>query len=111
MNPSPKLLKCACGEPVLVGWDRDMCALQITVDVYPITAAGELAAIRESKRTFRYRQAKLMERDQWNMPGNIPGHELLILAQHRCGSFVDPAHRLPKLPTQPQAYESAVLPF
>jgi len=111
MNSSPKLIKCRCGEPILVGWDGDMCALEVTLDIYPFTASGEVAAIQLGLRTFRLKRGKLKLRDQYTIPGNPPSHDLIVIRDHRCGSFVDPAHRLPKLPTQPQAYESAVLPF
>ena len=96
---------------MLTGWNADMCAVAVTLDIYPFTAFGEVAAIQLGLNTYRLKNGKLKLRDQYTIPGNPPSHDLIVIRDHRCGSFVDPAHRLPKLPTQPQIYESAVLPF
>ena len=111
MNPRPKIEKCRCGEPVLVGWNRDRCALQVILDMYPLTAAGEVAALEQGACTFRLTQGRLQVRDQFNIQGSVPSHEVLVIRSHLCGSFIDPAHRLPKLPAKPTTKESAVLPF
>lgn len=113
MNPRPKIQKCRCGEPVLVGWDADRCALLVALDVYPLTAAGEVAALQQDLRTYRLRNGKLQVRSQYNIPGKVPSHDVLVIRAHRCGSFIDPAHRLPKLPTTPAPalQETERLPF
>jgi hypothetical protein len=105
-NPSPQLSKCTCKEPVLIGWDRHVCALSITLDIYPITAAGEVAALRECKRTFALVRGQLKERDQWNIKGQIPSHDLIVIAEHKCGSFIESTHRLPKAPARHTFTES-----
>ena len=111
MNPRVKIEKCRCGEPILAGWDGDMCALSVRLDIYPLTAAGEVAALQQGARTYRLRQGRLQVRDHYNIPGTLPSHEVLIVRDHRCGTFVDPSHRLPKLPAKPKPSESAVIPF
>lgn len=111
MNPRPKIEKCRCGEPILVGWDGDMCALAVRLDVYPLNPAGEVAALQQGVRTYRLKQGRLQVRDRYNIPGALPSHEVLVVRDHRCGSFVDPSHRLPKLPAKPIMRESAVIPF
>ena len=85
--------------------------MQVFLDVYPLTAAGEVAALQQGARTFRLHQGRLQVRDRYNIPGKVPSHEVLVIRSHRCGSFIDPAHRLPKLPAKPITRESAVIPF
>lgn len=111
MNPTPKIQKCRCGEPVLVGWSADMCAVSVTLDVYPMTAAGEVSALRQGLPTYRIKNGKLKLRDRYTIPGHPPSHHNIVVRTHHCTLFVDPAHRLSKLPSKPKVYESAVLPF
>jgi len=111
-NPSPKLHKCDCGEPVILGWDQPhACAQQVILDPYPITAAGEVAAIADQRPTYKFWNNRIQLRDKWNLPGSPPGHHRLILATHRCGSFIDPAHRLPRKPDDPIRAEDVEPPF
>ena len=111
-NPSPKLHKCACGEPVILGWDQPQsCALQVILDPYPITAAGEVAALRDQRPTYKFWNNRIQLRDKWNLPGSPPAHHRLILATHRCGVFIDLAHRLPKKPVDPIRAEDLEPPF
>ena len=111
-NPSPKLHKCDCGEPVILGWDQPhACAQQVILDPYPITAAGEVAAIADQRPTYKFWNNRIQLLDKWNLPGSPPGHHRLILATHRCGSFIDPAHRLPRKPDDPIRAEDVEPPF
>jgi len=111
MNPTPKIQKCRCGEPVLVGWNADMCAISVTLDVYPLTAAGEVCALRQGLSTYRIKNGRLKLRDQYTIPGHPPSHQNIVVRTHQCTLFVESAHRLSKLPSKPKVYESAVLPF
>lgn len=75
-----------CGEPILIGLDDDRCALVARVDPYPLSATGEVAALRSSRHTYYLRHGALERRDRWNIPGHPPCPDLLVLAEHVCGT-------------------------
>ena len=48
-----RTVRHVCGAVVLEGLDRNRCAFLVAVDPQPVTAAGEVAAIRDGRGTWR----------------------------------------------------------
>ncbi len=80
-----------CAAPVFRGLDADVTALEVTVDVRPLNAAGELAALIEGRRTYeltwtaRPGRYELDRRDHFRIKGRPPGTQGIdVLAAHLC---------------------------
>jgi hypothetical protein len=93
-----------CGMPALVGLDGDRCGLVTLVDPYPLTALGEVAALRADRATYSLDSGRLYRRDRWSIPGRPPSHELVVLATHDCTRIPDD-WRLPPAPPKPPRIE------
>lgn len=94
------MVKHDCGMDVLVALDADRCALVVRVDPYPLSPLGEVAALSMGRPTYSLNRGELEPRDHWNIPGHLPGHDLLVLAAHDC----TPMHTdwlLPPAPKRP----------
>lgn len=76
----------ACGAIVLRGLDADACAFTALADPRPVTAAGEVAALRDGRRTYDLDGRELSARDRWSIPGRPPTPRRPVLAAHRCHS-------------------------
>lgn len=85
LSRRPFLSLHACGEHVLTGLDDEPCGLTARVDPYPLSALGEVAALRAGRHTYWLRHGCLERRDLWNIPGHPPAPDRLVLAEHRCG--------------------------
>lgn len=96
-----RLRRHHCGAHVLVGLDSDRCAFTATVEPYALHPRGEVEALRQHRRTYRLRWGSLDRRDRWSIPGALPSHELIILAEHRCGAPIPDPWRLPPAPPAP----------
>ena len=79
-----RVTRHACGAVVIEGLDGKACAFIVAVDPQPVTAAGEVAAIRDGRGTWRIWHGQLDPRDQWNIPGHPPGDPWPVHAEHRC---------------------------
>ena len=84
-----------CAAPVFRGLDADLMALEVTADVRPLNAAGELAAILTDRRTYELRwvsrngqgRYELERRDSFRIRGRPPGTAGIdVLAAHRCNT-------------------------
>lgn len=92
-----------CGAHVLVGLDADRCALVARVEPYPLTALGEVEALRAGRWTYRLLQGALDRRDRWNIPGKPPTAEVPVLAEHVCGQPLPATWLAPPPPRRPTA--------
>jgi hypothetical protein len=93
---------CAvCHRVVIYGLDADRCALTATVDAHPITAAGEVEAIRAGRRTYELARMELHPRDRWNIPGRPPSHRLIVLADHDHKKRIPDSWLMPPAPSTP----------
>lgn len=107
----PQLLRHDCGAHVLVGLDADRCALTARVEPYPLTALGEVEALRAGRWTYRLLRGALDRRDRWNIPGHPPTPEVPVLAAHVCGQPL-PATWLAPPPPRPARQPAAEgMPF
>ena len=93
-----RTVRHACGAVVLEGLDRNRCAFLVAVDPQPITAAGEVAAIRDGRGTWRIFAGTLDPRDRWNIPGHPPGDPWPVHAGHRCRDPIPPTWHAPPPP-------------
>lgn len=100
-----------CGQPVLTGLDGRVCALTVVVDPYRLTAEGEVAALRDDRRTYRIWHGELDRRDQFNIPGHPPAPALPVLAEHRCHDPVPYPWRAPALPPARQPAPTGDIPW
>lgn len=107
LSRRPRLARHRCGAWTLTGLDREVAALTVHVDPYALTPAGEVAALRDQRHTYRLYRGALDIRDQWNIPGHPPTHDLPVLAEHRCGAPVPDGWRLPPAPPAPPAPRKA----
>jgi hypothetical protein len=69
---------------VLAGLDDEPCGLFTMVDPYPLSALGEVGALSLGRRTYYLLRGCLERRNRWTIPGHLPSHELLVLAEHDC---------------------------
>ena len=103
-----------CAAPVFRGLDADLMAFEVSVDVRPVNAAGELAALLEQRRTYELywtgRRYELERRDHFRITGRPPGtHGIDVLVSHVCGQTIGfgrlstgPAsHMVEHLPDEP----------
>jgi len=90
-----------CHRLVMVGLDAHRAALAATVDPYPLTALGEVEALRDERSTYSLTSGELRRRDRWSIPGHPPAHDLTVLAAHDCTGIPD-AWRLPPAPSAPR---------
>lgn len=96
-----------CGQVVYRGLDASRCALETITDIRPLTALGEVEALRDGRRTYRLRGRELDRRDRWSIPGHPPAPDTLVLPEHRCGhpppaSWLAPAARPAAAPASPE---------
>jgi hypothetical protein len=103
-----------CNAPVFRGLDADIMALEVTVDVRPVNAAGELAALIDQRRTYELRwdgrRYEIERRDQFRISGRPPGTAGIdVLVSHVCGQTIGfdrlttgpAAHMVEHLPDEP----------
>lgn len=98
-----------CGTPTLTGLDADRAAVTITVDAYPLTALGEVWALRDGRRTYELRNGQLDPRTRWNIPNRPPAPHRTVLTTHRCHHPIPPEYHRPPSPrpTRPTTTEEA----
>lgn len=97
-----------CGEHTLTGLDANRCALTVRVDPYPLTAIGEVEALRAGRRTYLLDHGELHPRTAWNIPGHPAGAQHTVLAEHDCTELPDdwrrpPTERRSTTPTSKEA--------
>jgi hypothetical protein len=105
-----------CAAPVFRGLDADLMALEVTLDVRPVNAAGELAALIEGRRTYelswiaRPGRYEIERRDHFRISGRPPGTSGIdVLTSHVCGQTIGfdrlstgpAAHMVEHLPDEP----------
>lgn len=103
-----------CSAPVFRGLDADIMALEVTVDVRPVNADGELTALLEERRTYELswngRRYEIDRRDQFRIKGRPPGTRGIdVLVSHVCGHTIGfdrlstgpAAHMVEHLPDEP----------
>lgn len=73
-----------CGSHVLLGLDDEPAGLTARCDPYPLSQAGEVAALRDGRWTWAIAHGRLERRDRWTIPGHPPGPGLLVVTEHRC---------------------------
>ena len=84
ISTTPRATRCACGAPVIRALDARACAFTAVVDRAPVTAAGEVAALREGRWTWQADGGGLTRRTRTNIPGHPPGQPWPVHAEHRC---------------------------
>lgn len=89
---------CRCGEHTMVGLDDDRCAFSARADIYPLSNAGEVAALRQGRHTYMLRRRALDRRDQWLIAGT-PADSATVVAEHRCDQPVPESWRRRITPT------------
>lgn len=90
-----------CGMVVLRGLDADRCAFEVLADPRRLSPAGEVAALRDDRRTYLLDHGELCRRNHWNIPGRPPTDTRTVLAEHRCGAPVPDDWHLPAAPPPP----------
>lgn len=104
-----RVWSCPCGARTLRGLDGDLLALDVRVDVDPITPLAEVLALATARRTYfllRHQSSSgrtgwsLNHRDRYRIAAN---RDEPIFVEHRCGQF------LPKAPMGPprRAHENS----
>ena len=96
------LTKHHCGADLLAGLDDDVAGLVARCDPYPLSPVGEVEALLAGRRTWHLRHRRLERRDQFNVPGHPPCHDLLVVAEHRCGHPPPTTWLLPLSPPRPR---------
>ena len=78
-----------CGQPIFRGLDDSIAAIDVTADIRPLDAAGELAALLAGRSTVELTwlsdRYELHRRDRWRIrdrPAGTPGID--VLAAHTC---------------------------
>lgn len=85
-----RIRTCDCRQPVLVGLDDDVCALDAITDPVPLTPLGEALARIEGRWTWSLRRSGhgfvLDRRDPLEILGRPAGTQTRtdVLRQHRC---------------------------
>lgn len=110
----PRLCR-RCNAHVIVGLDCDLVALPAQVDPTPLTAAGEVVALAQARRTLRLTpdggRHTLDYRDSWRITGH-PAETCVVLPEHRCGeplagALVAPTDERPAAAADPIADPTA----
>lgn len=85
--------QCAsCHADVLVGYDGDVLAFEVTADPVPLSAIGEVLALVEGRRTVAFNQegGKYVFNIRYvdHIRGRIAGASRMedVLRTHRCGT-------------------------
>ena len=78
--------------------------LRATVDLTPLSPAGELSALLAGRWTYTLMRTGLVHRDAGRIAGNGLPADAPILAEHRCGYTPPPEHQAPGPPIR---YEPA----
>lgn len=89
---------CRCHAPILAGLDGEVAAFSVAVDPYALTPAGEVEALRQSRRTYDLDQMRLSQRDRWTIPGRPPTPARPVVAEHRCGHPIPDDWKAPPPP-------------
>ena len=100
-----------CGQPTLAALTGDRCGYVVRVDPAPLSAFGEVGALRDGRSTYLARGRYLEPRDGWTIRGNPPGLLHPVHAEHRCGELIPAAWVLPPPPTVHRPAESKEIPF
>lgn len=100
----------SCGADVLTGLDGHRCAFSVVLDVYLLSALGEVEVLRSGRRTYNYARGQIRPRNIWNIPGHIPSYQNVVLADHSCRPMPD-TWVLPKLPPLPSQPAEEGIPF
>jgi hypothetical protein len=90
-----RTVRHVCGQVVIEGLDRNRCAFLVAVEPTPLTAEGEVAAMRDGRGTWRIFHGALDPRDRWNIPGHLPGQPHPVHAEHRCHDPLPASWRAP----------------
>lgn len=98
-----------CGQPIIVALDHWVCAISVICDPYPLSAAGEVEALRDGRRTFQIRQWGVQHRTAYRIAGNPPSLRTTVLAEHRCGEVLPEAWRQP--PHKKPTHNTQEVPF
>lgn len=79
----PQLGTHRCRKATLTGLDRDMAALVVHVEPYPLSPAGEVAALRDHRATYQIAPWGLALRKAHHIR-QAPAGTRTVLAEHRC---------------------------
>lgn len=109
-GPNHRLGKHRCGAIVLAALDHWACAIEVICDPYPITALGEVHALRDGRRTYQVRPWGVRVRTAYRIQGNPPGERCTVLAAHVCEREVPHAWRQPPKP-KPIPTNTREVPF
>lgn len=109
-GPNHRLIKHRCGAIVLAALDHWTCALQVICDPYPLSALGEVHALRDGRRTYQVRGWGVRVRNAHRIKGNPPSARCTVLAAHVCEREVPHAWRQPPKP-RPIPTNTREVPF
>lgn len=107
--PKPQLGTHRCRMATLTGLDRNMAALTIHVEPYPLSPAGEVAALRENRATYQIAPWGLALRKPHHIRTH-PAGTRTVLAEHRCGAPIPQDWKAPPKP-RPRPAHNQEVPF
>jgi len=110
VGPNHRHIKHRCGATVLAALDHWACAMEVICDPYPLSALGEVHALRDGRRTYQVRAWGVRYRIGYRIKGNPPGERCTVLAAHVCEREVPHAWRQPPKP-QPIPTNTREVPF
>ncbi len=90
-----------CDALTFVGLDDDVCAVAVSVDRYPLDAAGEVQALLSHRRTYALHwypgrgRYEIERRDALQIAAHPPMSvaNVDVVVEHVCGSFALPTAR------------------
>jgi len=105
-----RLANHRCGEFIMAALDHWACALTVYLDPWPLSAAGEVQALRDGRQTYQMRTWGVRYRNAYRIAGNPPGPRTTVLAEHRCGHVI-PATWRQDPPRKPTTNNTQEVPF
>lgn len=109
--PTIRHLKHGCQEIVAAALDHWACALTVYLDPWPLSPVGEVAALRDGRRTYQMRSWGVRIRNAYRITGNPPGPRTTVLAEHRCGEPIPATWRQPSPARKPTTNNTQEVPY
>lgn len=107
--PKPQLGTHTCRMATLAGLDRDRAARLVHVEPYPLSPTGEVAALRDQRRTYQIATWGLAHRTAHHIRAH-PAGSRTVLAEHRCGAPIPEDWKAPPTP-RPTTPNNQEVPF
>lgn len=104
-----KIAKHRCGDLILIALDYWTAAYTVHCDPYPLSAHGELQALRDDRKTYQMETYGVRHRNAWRIRSKPPG-KATVLTEHRCHHPLPQDWLAPPEPTKPRPQHQEV-PF